>query len=145
MNNQSALPPEQFAREVLYHLQIDIIPTPVIRICEAFDLELHYRDDLDAEGVFVARGDNNHIIIKNSSDSYQARKLFTISHELGHFYLPWHKGDFVCNPMDLNTYVSSNKLESEANRFAAELLMPERFFAKDVRKSDLSVLIKLYQ
>jgi hypothetical protein len=32
MNNQFALPPEQFAREVLYHLQIDIIPTPVIRI-----------------------------------------------------------------------------------------------------------------
>jgi hypothetical protein len=64
----------------------------------------------------------------------QGRERFTIAHELGHFLL--HSGEsisssnfFVCRTKDIHSASSNQKKrgkESEANRFAAELLMPEQ-------------------
>lgn len=57
-----------------------------------------------------------------------SRRLFTLSHELGHFYL--HRTEqefFYCNDL----LQQEQKKEREANEFAAELLMPTevmRFF-----------------
>ena len=52
----------------------------------------------------------------------QPRKLFTLAHELGHYFLHRHfKTHFSCSifpPGPLSRW------EREANRFAAELLMP---------------------
>lgn len=61
------------------------------------------------------------------------RKLFTVAHELGHWYL--HRGDRTavhtrfCSQADVDVapanLKSSRHIEHEANRFAAALLMPE--------------------
>ena len=58
-----------------------------------------------------------------------SRKRFTLAHELGHVLIPWHIGtildeiDFSDTRKDLSYW----ELENEANRFAAELLMPRRW------------------
>lgn len=50
------------------------------------------------------------------------RKLFTIAHELGHYFLHRHqKSQFTCH---IEQSYRLSRLEQEANRFAAELLMP---------------------
>jgi hypothetical protein len=57
-----------------------------------------------------------------------SRKHFTVAHEIGHFVLPGHdQADGVCTAKDLNRWTWAQKdLEQEANRFAAELLIPTR-------------------
>lgn len=52
----------------------------------------------------------------------QPRKLFTLAHELGHYFLHRHlKTHFSC---DIFPTGPVPRLEREANQFAAELLMP---------------------
>jgi Zn-dependent peptidase ImmA (M78 family) len=54
------------------------------------------------------------------------RQRFTLAHELGHIVIPWHIGTII-DHIDSNHPRSSSEywqIESEANGFAAELLMP---------------------
>jgi hypothetical protein len=55
------------------------------------------------------------------------RKRFTIAHEVGHIIIPWHSGNIVDDidaPRSDRIEKKYRELEAEANRFAAELLMP---------------------
>ena len=59
------------------------------------------------------------------------RAKWLVSHELGHFLLHPEVDQYrACTLGDLHDYRHSGR-EPEANRFAAELLMPERFFKDD--------------
>ena len=75
---------------------------------------------------------NRPLVIINKKLS-SARRLFTVGHELGHIVIPWHYGtQFFCK---INGIVSledrlADSIESEANRFAAELIMPESWINK---------------
>lgn len=62
-------------------------------------------------------------VIVNTSTS-KNRQRFTLAHELGHIIIPWHLGTIVdeLNPNQANFKYWT--VESEANRFASELLMP---------------------
>lgn len=54
------------------------------------------------------------------------RKRFTIAHEIGHVVIPWHQGSIIDN-LDISDSEQTGLyylMEGEANRFAAELLMP---------------------
>jgi Zn-dependent peptidase ImmA (M78 family) len=54
------------------------------------------------------------------------RRAFTLAHELGHIVIPWHNGMHFCR-VDSETRLTNGivrEVESQANRFAAELLMP---------------------
>lgn len=82
------------------------------------------------------------IVVVNSTIP-SARRLFTLAHELGHLIIPWHVGTIpdVLNfsfeglsslPIEqareaLSPYSQYAAMEREANRFAAELLMPEEW------------------
>lgn len=79
----------------------------------------------DADGVTVGiGGDKTPLILINSSPPI-TRKKFTLAHELGHIIIPWHTGTIVShiNPDGVN--VEYREMESEANQFAAELLIPK--------------------
>ena len=57
------------------------------------------------------------------------KKRFTIAHELGHFELHRDSGPIrLCEDKHLLLYRETRPGESEANEFAAELLMPEDLF-----------------
>lgn len=87
-----------------------------------------FRPLLREEGRLVRRGARGIIVVALPlADTPRAR--FVIAHELGHFLL--HAGRdqfFLCTTADLSDYRKSG-MEAEANRFAAELLMPEPWFA----------------
>lgn len=59
------------------------------------------------------------------------RRRFTLAHELGHYLLPWHAdSSSPCRPKDIERWDRSLQTrEVEANRFAAEALMPRSTIA----------------
>lgn len=78
-----------------------------------------------------------------NSDLPSKRQLFTLAHEFGHIIIPWHLGTIVDD-----IYSQSYKdfiyriQEQEANRFAAELLMPKEWVLSEYQniKDDLATL-----
>lgn len=99
-------------------------------------LELIFREAESYEGALlrikdVPRG----FIVINSQIKEESRKLFTIAHECGHFLLPAQQ--------DLSTPCSKDKIENwneelyrpelDANRFAAEILMPRDLISPYLR------------
>lgn len=69
----------------------------------------------------------------------RGRERFSVAHELGHHFIPTHqcRPTGWCGEDDMVAMSDSGKeYEWEANDFAAELLMPRRLFAQDVRDRD---------
>lgn len=64
------------------------------------------------------------------------RRRFTLAHELGHILLPWHLGStLACNANQSLFDVEGDHVadaEREANRFAADLLVPPAWLADHV-------------
>ena len=65
------------------------------------------------------------IVLNNDLSDEQER--FTLSHEIGHAVL--HPS--TSTPFFKSTYLSVNKLEIEANRFALELLIPDEMILQN--------------
>lgn len=81
-------------------------------------------------GILLARGQD------------EGRRRFSIAHELGHFHIPTHRQRDIqgyCADRDMRARdTDANRVEWEANDFAAELLMPTRLFAADAARLDVS-------
>ncbi len=66
------------------------------------------------------------------------RQRFTLAHEIGHIIIPWHRGTIID---DIDAPRSEERgryreMEAEANRFAAELLMPSSWAVGLSERSD---------
>jgi Zn-dependent peptidase ImmA (M78 family) len=70
-------------------------------------------------------------VITVSERAYNSAKWrWVIAHELGHFHRHPEVDQYaLCSPTDMNAGTAAGR-ESEANDFAAELLMPESLFKK---------------
>lgn len=87
-----------------------------------FDVKIGDFDDEDVAGQYDK---SKKEIAVSKKDIYQ-RQVFTVAHELGHFFLHDDKDVEIFyrkNFMQLDT--EQEKQEAEANWFAASLLMPE--------------------
>jgi len=73
-------------------------------------------------------------ISKSISD---VRRRFTLAHEIGHIIIPWHIGSIVDN-IDVPVRIKGQYqfMEAEANRFAAELLMPSEWVRSVSERSE---------
>lgn len=77
-----------------------------------------------------------------NADNPANRRRFTLAHELGHIVIPWHMGSIVdCLDSDeVHGSVEYWAAEEEANRFAAELLMPASWVENQIKKNlDLAI------
>jgi Zn-dependent peptidase ImmA (M78 family) len=97
------------------------------KVVAQIGLELVFREAESYEGALLRIKDiPRGLIVINSEIKEESRKRFTIAHECGHFLLPGQQ--------DLSTPCSKEKIENwneqlyrpelDANRFAAEILMP---------------------
>ena len=95
------------------------------------------------EGMLLKKEYEGYIFF--NGQSHLVRQRFTIAHELGHWMIPWHTMDgrvsFKCDSnttTDTMQAVSkiSNipKIEIEANRFAASLLLPKNEFKTAIKR-----------
>lgn len=63
-----------------------------------------------------------------SARLHHVRRRFTLAHEIGHLIIPWHTGSIVDDLEAPRVAKGRYKImEAEANRFAAELLMPHEW------------------
>lgn len=73
------------------------------------------------------------------SGRHHSKVLFSIAHELGHFYLEHHRRSLVANrrPHDSFVEFSTDMLvESEADHFACGLLLPQRLLRRHVNATN---------
>ena len=110
----AALPIDPFA--IARRKNIDVLPKPV--------------SDAGVSGVLIRVGNEFAIGYATHIDNVPFQR-FSVSHELGHYFLPGHP-DAVLNAQGIHEsragFRSADRYESEADRFAAGLLMPRHLF-----------------
>ncbi|MEE5070036.1 ImmA/IrrE family metallo-endopeptidase [Pseudomonas alliivorans] len=116
-------PEERMAARVLKRKNLTP-PYDLLDLANTFG-EVRYRSfPFKADGITVGIGEQDRPTIYINSDYPETRQCFTLAHEIGHIVIPWHTGTVVSHldpgSDDQDYYV----MEQEANRFAAELLMP---------------------
>lgn len=129
-------------------------PVPVDQIAKKLGLllvPLPAGDEIS--GAIIRNG--SQVVIAVNPTHHANRQRFTIAHELGHYFL--HEGlqehvdeNFRIAWRNANSSKAVNWPEIEANRFAAELLMPTEFLQRDLDsleglgKRSVAVLARAY-
>ncbi len=119
------------------------LPVPLEALCERFDIvsigDLH-TEGFEAALITDELRSAGHILV--ARDRSPQRRRFSIGHELGHFLIPTHKvpagGRLFCTADDLRILGDKEqdrhrRMEAEANRFAAELLIPSPTLKSQLR------------
>jgi hypothetical protein len=76
------------------------------------------------------------IVLNRRQRTTEARRRFTLAHELGHLLIGWHPGTIACNLQSGQPEVHEEhvQFEAEANRFASEFLMPSNWIQSQIDK-----------
>ena len=110
------------------------IPVPIEEL--AMSLDIGEIAELNTEGfdgglVTDEARSFGGILVRKAMD--RRRRRFTIGHELGHFLIPTHTlpatGQFLCSSLDMRRWSAkaqdrAARMEAEANKFSAGILMP---------------------
>lgn len=108
---------------------LDVAPVDVAGVASRLGLAIYQRDlpqgisgALMQDKSYDTR--TGFVIFVNDNEAY-VRQRFTAAHEIGHFVLHKDKiGDGIEDNYLLRAEGFSNWMEAQANRFAADLLMP---------------------
>ncbi|MCL6494213.1 MAG: ImmA/IrrE family metallo-endopeptidase [Ignavibacterium sp.] len=117
------------------------------KYCIESHRELNLEEICNAEGLFIEEVElngllgniiyeNNYgLILINKSISHPGMKRFTITHEMGHFFLSKNSNinKHGCSYDSLSNYSENKNHEAEANRFATELLMHKPWFSRFIK------------
>lgn len=130
-------------RDLLNKSNIISPPVPVDHIATILGSEIRYSPfDGNLSGM-IFRGEDR-IVIGVNSIHHPNRQRFTIAHEIGHLWL--HKGkeiyidrSFRVNLRDDVSSQGIDREEMEANRFAAELLMPYDMLMTDLEGQEIDM------
>lgn len=113
-------------------------PINVDKIADHLGIRVEYKLELDGSvGSISFENDDALVTINRIENTFEPRRRFTLAHEIAHYWL--HK------ETDRNEFVDTRKTmsrkgsywdvyESEANNFAAELLMPKKELIKRGRE-----------
>jgi Zn-dependent peptidase ImmA (M78 family) len=124
----------------------------VNRLAQAYGIDIHKRKlGGEISGLLVIKDGRASIGLE--SDQSSERMRFTIAHELGHYFLHRSlKSTFVDEVFARSG--TSNRLEREANAFAAALLMPEELIndaikevvgSRPIRDEEIAELAKRFK
>ena len=111
------------------------------KIAETLNLKVGYESFDDNKcGCLIRKGNTG--LIEINKDHPETRQRFTFAHELGHYMMHGTTEGFVDN--DTCVFLrdkdadQNDTQEIEANYFAAELLMPEKFIGADLKNNLVS-------
>lgn len=132
-------------------------PVPLEDLAKALDIkEIADLETSGFEGGLLMDQHRSEGIILVNKAARAGRRRFTIGHELGHFCMPMHKpikGDrFLCSRDDMRLWSASEnnayaRMEAEANRFSALLLMPPpmlRGYMSKMGDPDISQILSIH-
>jgi Zn-dependent peptidase ImmA (M78 family) len=127
--------------ELFKDLKITKAPIDIEKICSMLNVKVIYDNKLEDDiSGFLYKKPNRNVIVVNDEHS-QNRKRFTMAHELGHLLLN-HGGDVFVDRegrfifRDSKSQSGLDIQERDANKFAAELLMPVEMVIKELNKID---------
>lgn len=133
---------ESRAQEVLQLTGSSNLPIDPVTLANAAGIKVHTAEfsNGNLSGMISKRGPESVILVKQTDPN--TRKRFTIAHELGHHFLhltDQEDGAFVDDTINLfreqfqdHDHPAVNRQqETEANRFAAALLMPEPLMRRE--------------
>lgn len=88
--------------------------------------------------IFPSKEEDGKYLIRVNRHEVHERQRFTVSHEISHFLL--HREIIGAGVSDNSLYRSnlSDKREREANRLAAEILMPWHLIEREFEKGQIS-------
>jgi transcriptional regulator with XRE-family HTH domain len=135
------LKPEAAARYVLDGCGISQPPVQVADdICESLGIPIYWRELPDALSALLLRLEDGNFVIAVNDSHMEARRRFSVAHELGHAVL----GHDAIYHLDYDEHAGddpdySYTDEREANAFAAALLMDERWVRRDFAEGALSI------
>src|SRR5215813_11483377 len=112
----------------------DIDIEAIAQYCRA---TVRYKEIEGAQARIVGIGDK--AIISVSKAMKRARQRFSVGHELGHWMRDHGTIGFSCSHKDFLTEWSSDNPERRANRYAADLLLPESMFRPLSRNRDITL------
>jgi Zn-dependent peptidase ImmA (M78 family) len=113
--------PERYAQDITYSMNLTP-PVDIYNVCDFYDINVYFEDITTAEAFLVVTSGRKSIIINERKILYIPRQRFTIAHEIGHFFIPWHSSQCAC--YKIGDFDTSDVTESEADIFASELLIP---------------------
>ncbi len=118
---------ERVAAKLVQRLNLEP-PIDVGKVAQQFvDVELEPIPG-ECDGLVLGlQGGRARPLVLLDNGQAKPRIRFTLAHELGHVLLPWHFGNsFLCETSRVRLFEASAdyNFEPEANRFAAELLVP---------------------
>ncbi|MGZ5118770.1 MAG: ImmA/IrrE family metallo-endopeptidase [Burkholderiales bacterium] len=125
------------------------VPVDPAKIAEDLGIELRLEKVDDGLSGFLVRDQkNDRVVIGANLRHHPNRRKFTIAHELGHYllheaatvHLDQRKPGFIVQRRDGKSSTGEDVFEREANLFAAELLMPAKALAKDLRDQAFDLL-----
>ena len=133
-----------FVNQLLQACGIYDAPVPVEQIARHLEAEIRYSPfDGKLAGMLVRRDDGPAVIGVNSAHHIN-RQRFTIAHECAHLRLHSGKDVYIdrtfrvnVNRRDERSAQAVDPEEIEANRFAAELLMPYDMILNDIIAFDI--------
>ena len=135
--------PERKAASLLRKYSVDSAPIPVIEIAKQEGIEINYHELEDNVSGMLIRKETSAVIAINVKH-HENRKRFTIAHELGHYML--HRSEPTVYVDDLLVHFRADRRianydpkESEANQFAAALLMPASFIRADLSDAAIDI------
>lgn len=127
---------KETVHEILKTCGVTNAPVPVELIAQKLGATVRY-SAYDGELSGMLYRDENETVIGVNSRHHPNRQRFTIAHEVAHLVL--HDGQKIFVDADFRVNFRGvggpNKEENEANRFAAELLMPKEFLLEDLDNS----------
>ena len=134
---RSAIKLRQQAEKLLAECNVIRPPVQVDKVAAHLGATVKY-SPFEGELAGVLARDDARVVIGVNSSHHPNRQRFTIAHECGHLML--HEGEayvdtgFRVNWRDDVSSMAVDYKEIEANRFAAELLMPYKMLIADLQE-----------
>ena len=102
----------------------------------------HYEDAFD--GLLELKADRFHIFLNRDRlrGLTKPRARFTAAHELGHYFIDDHRNALFAGVRphpSFTEFVTNTIAESQADQFAATLLMPPGRFASSAKRKDVTI------
>lgn len=140
MDSSSRIKAASAANQLLRQLGINSLPVDVLDIAKAIDVKVIEKPDAGpgVSGLLLKHG-NAFIIAYSTHIKSKGFQRFSIGHEFGHLHIPGHADTLLPIGSEFHEsragYRSLDHFEREADDFAANLLMPTRFFSTEMRRA----------
>lgn len=127
------------AEQLIQDLNIAALPIDPFAIARNRKIDVRAKPSSNAgvSGMLIRLGNSFAIGYATHIDNIRFQR-FSVSHELGHYFLPGHIDAVLADSAVHEShagFTSSNRYEIEADHFAAGLLMPSQLFIPALRRA----------